>query len=62
MTLVSSTAVCTAVVGEMFAKADAKLRKVIVAGVVREFEDASRSSIRNEVNGISRVVLGGLMG
>lgn len=60
--LVSSPAVCTAAVGELFAKADSKLRKVMVAGVVREFEDASRSNVKNEVSGVSRVVLGGLMG
>jgi hypothetical protein len=62
VTLVSGPAVCTAALGEMFTKADAKLRKVIVAGVVREFEDASRSGAKNEVAGVSRVVLGGLLG
>lgn len=60
--LVSTPSVCTVALGEMFSKADAKLRKVIVAGVVREFEDASRNNSRNEINGVSRVVLGGLLG
>ena len=60
--LVSSPAVCTAAVGELFAKADSKLRKAVVAGVVREFEDTSRSNVQSEMSGISRVVLGGLMG
>jgi len=60
--LVSSPAVCTAAIGEMFAKADAKLRKVMIAGVVREFEDASRSGAKSEVAGVGRVVLGGLLG
>lgn len=62
MGLVSSPTVCTAVVGEMFAKADAKMRKVMIAGVVREFEDAGRSNVKSELNGVGRVVLGGLLG
>jgi hypothetical protein len=60
--LVSSPAVCTAAVGEMFSKADAKLRKIIVAGIVRDFEDSSRNTSKQEITGISRVVLGGLLG
>ena len=60
--LVSSPSVCTVALGEMFSKADARLRKVIIAGVVREFEDASRNNSRNEIAGVSRVVLGGLLG
>ncbi|KAJ5810915.1 hypothetical protein N7447_010431 [Penicillium robsamsonii] len=60
--LVSSPAVCTVVLGETFSKTDARLRKIMVAGAVREFEDASRNSVKNEVAGVSRVVLGGLLG
>ncbi|GAD95464.1 conserved hypothetical protein [Paecilomyces variotii No. 5] len=62
LSLVSSPVVCTAALGEMFTKADARLRKVMVAGVVREFEDASRSGAKNEMSGVGRVVLGGLLG
>lgn len=61
-TLVSSPSVCTVTLGESFSKADAKLRKIMVAGAVREFEDASRNGVKNEVSGVSRVVLGGLLG
>ncbi|KAJ5653485.1 hypothetical protein N7520_010716 [Penicillium odoratum] len=60
--LVSSPSVCTVALGEAFSKADAKLRKIMVAGAVREFEDASRNGVKNEVSGVSRVVLGGLLG
>lgn len=60
--LVSSPAVCTVALGETFSKADARLRKIMVAGAVREFEDASRNSVKSEVAGVSRVVLGGLLG
>lgn len=62
ITLVSSPSVCSVTLGESFSKADAKLRKLIVAGAVREFEDASRNGAKNEVSGVSRVVLGGLLG
>lgn len=60
--LVSSPSICTVALGELFSKADAKLRKIMVAGAVREFEDASRNGVKNEVAGVSRVVLGGLLG
>ncbi|OQE36028.1 hypothetical protein PENCOP_c012G08806 [Penicillium coprophilum] len=60
--LVASPAVCTVALGEMFSKADARLRKIMVAGAVREFEDASRNNVKNELAGVSRVVLGGLLG
>jgi hypothetical protein len=62
VTLISTPAVCTVALGELFTKADAKIRKIIVAGMVREFEDASRNTARTEVAGVSRVVLGGLLG
>lgn len=61
-TLVSSPSVCTVAMGETFSKADAKIRKIMVAGAVREFEDASRNGVKNEISGVSRVVLGGLLG
>lgn len=59
--LVSSPAICTPGVGEVFGKADARLRKVIVTGAIREFEDASRSGVKGEIAGLGKVVLGGLM-
>lgn len=60
--LISSPAVCNTALAELFTKTDAKLRKVMVAGVVRDFEDASRSGAKSEIGGVSRVVLGGLLG
>ncbi|MCJ1389231.1 hypothetical protein MMC18_002087 [Xylographa bjoerkii] len=59
--LISSPAVCSPAIVEGFTKADARLRKVIVAGIVKEFEDASRSGAKNEIAGIGKVVLGGLI-
>ena len=50
-----------AVVADLFGKADAKVRKVVLAGVVKEFEDVSRAGTKAEVASVGRVVLGGLM-
>lgn len=48
-------------VAEMFNKADARVRKIILAGVVREFEESCRQGVKAEVGGVGKVVLGGLM-
>ena len=58
MNLVPSPSMCAPGVGEIFTKADAKLRKIIVNGIVKEFEEASRSGARAEISGIQRIVLG----
>jgi hypothetical protein len=59
--LINSPEACVGGVGELFAKADARVRKVIVAGVVREFEERCRDGVKSEVAGVGKVVLGGLM-
>lgn len=59
--LLPSPAMCVPGVGEIFAKADSRLRKVIVQGIVKEFEDASRSGAKAEMAGVNKVVLGGLV-
>ena len=61
MRLVSSPSLCVPGVSETFIKADAKLRKIIVAGIVKDFEEASRGGAKSEITSISKVVLGGLM-
>lgn len=61
LSLVPTPRETTAPVAELFAKADTKVRKIIVQGVVKEFEDSSRSHIKTEVANIGKVVLGGLM-
>ncbi|KAH8730268.1 hypothetical protein GQ44DRAFT_486013 [Phaeosphaeriaceae sp. PMI808] len=48
-------------VGDLFSKADARVRKIILAGVVREFEESCRAGLKSEVGGVGKVVLGGLM-
>ncbi|KAI9734880.1 MAG: hypothetical protein M1834_001960 [Cirrosporium novae-zelandiae] len=59
--LVASPVLCTPVVGEVFAKADARVRKAVVSGVVREFEEVERKGVREEIKGVGKCVLGGLM-
>ncbi|EHK25813.1 uncharacterized protein TRIVIDRAFT_31850 [Trichoderma virens Gv29-8] len=61
LALVPSPRECSAPIAELFTKADAKIRKIIVQGVVKDFEDHSRSHARSEVAGLGKVVLGGLM-
>jgi hypothetical protein len=61
MSLVASPRECSPSVAEMFTKADARVRKIIVQGVVKEFEDSSRTGVKSEVAGVGRVILGGLM-
>jgi len=63
LTLVSCPQQCGAGVGEMFLKADAKIRKCIVGTVAREFEEASRGplGIRGEIGGIGKLVLSGIV-
>jgi len=61
MSLVGAPKECTPLVAEMFTKADSRVRKIIVQGVVKEFEDSSRAGLKSEVAGVGRVVLGGLM-
>jgi hypothetical protein len=52
---------CTASVAELFTKADARVRKILVQGIVKEFEDSTRANVKTEVASIGKVVLSGLM-
>jgi hypothetical protein len=61
MSLIASPKDCGPHIAELFTKADARVRKIIVQGVVKEFEDSSRSGVKSEVAGVGKVVLGGLM-
>jgi len=51
----------SAPVAEQFAKADTKVRKLIIQGAVKEFEENSKAHVKMELANISKVVLGGLM-
>ena len=59
--LVSSPALCVPGTYEIFNKADAKVRKLLVANTVKEFEDFARGGVKSEVAGIGKVILGGLL-
>jgi hypothetical protein len=59
--LITTPEQCSPSVGEAFAKADKSVRKILVANVMREFEDSTRNGIKSEVAGLGKLVLGGLM-
>lgn len=59
--LVSEPDACNTAVGDAFSKADKSVRKLLVANVVRDFEDSTRAGVKGEVAGLGRLVLGGLM-
>ncbi|KAM7188297.1 hypothetical protein V8F33_010734 [Rhypophila sp. PSN 637] len=61
LSLVPTPRECTATIGELFRQADSKVRKIIIQGVIKEFEDSSRQGMKTEVANIGKVVLGGLM-
>lgn len=61
LSLVQSPTMCAPGFGDIFVKADARIRKIIVTGIVKEFEDSSRSGAKIELAGISKVLLGGLV-
>ncbi|PTD06886.1 hypothetical protein FCULG_00007151 [Fusarium culmorum] len=58
LALVPSPKDCSAPVAELFTKADSRVRKIIVQGLVRDFEEQSRSHVKTEVATIGKVVLG----
>ncbi|KAI0383278.1 hypothetical protein F5Y04DRAFT_32099 [Hypomontagnella monticulosa] len=61
MTLLPAAKDCTPIIAELFTKADLKVRKIIIQGVVKEFEDTSRAGLKQEVASVGKVVLGGLI-
>ncbi|KFY14778.1 hypothetical protein V492_02412, partial [Pseudogymnoascus sp. VKM F-4246] len=61
MSLLASPKDCNTLIADMFSKADGRVRKIIVQGVVKEFEDSCRVGAKSEVASIGKVVLGGLM-
>lgn len=60
--LLSSPETCTQSLSEMFTKVDARIRKVMVGGILKEFETSSRDNAKKELMSVQKVVLGGLMG
>lgn len=61
LSLIPAPRDCNAAVAELFTKADSRVRKIIVQGVVKEFEDTSRNGVRSEVANVGKIVLSGLM-
>lgn len=61
LSLVATPRECAGNIAELFTKADTRVRKIIIQGVIKEFEDTSRAGVKSEVANIGKVVLGGLM-
>jgi hypothetical protein len=61
LSLVPTPRECGGAVGELFAKADSKIRKLFIQGAVREFEESARAGLKAEVASVGKVVLSGLM-
>lgn len=60
--IVNGPSACSATLAELFSKTDAKIRKVIVGGLLKDFETTARDNAKKELAGVQKVVLGGLMG
>jgi len=61
LSLISGPDVCSPTIGEAFAKADKAVRKILISNLMREFEDSTRQSLKGEVAGLGKLVLGGLL-
>ncbi|KAI0879062.1 hypothetical protein GGS24DRAFT_496188 [Hypoxylon argillaceum] len=61
ISLLTSPKDCSPMIVELFTKADQRVRKIIIQGVVKEFEDSSRTGLKQEVTNVGKIVLGGLM-
>lgn len=61
LTSIPSPSAVSSGIGETFAKADARVRKIILASVVKDFEDASRGGAKAEFAGFGKVLMGGLV-
>ncbi|KAI9716029.1 MAG: hypothetical protein M1828_000496 [Chrysothrix sp. TS-e1954] len=57
----NSPEACGPGIGDLFAKVDSKVRKILVAGIVRDIEDATKQGVRAELAGVGKVVLAPLM-
>jgi hypothetical protein len=61
LSLLPSPRECTPTVSELFTKADSKVRKIIVQGIIKDFDESTRSGSRTEIANVGKIVLGGLM-
>ncbi|CAK7275367.1 hypothetical protein SEPCBS119000_006656 [Sporothrix epigloea] len=61
LSLMPTSRECSPLAVELLGKMDARMRKLLVYGVVKEYEEHSRGGVKTEVANIGKVVLGGLM-
>lgn len=60
--IIHSPSACNATTMELFNKTDARIRRVMVGGIIKEFGDAAKDNARKELSGVQKIVLGPLMG
>lgn len=60
--ILNTPSACNANVMDVFGKADAKIRRIMVGGILKDFGEAARDSAKKELNGVQKIVLGPLMG
>lgn len=53
---------CNATIMDIFGKADARIRRVMVGGIIKDFGEAARENAKKELGGVQKIVLGPLMG
>lgn len=61
LTLLPGPENCGPGTGEAYSKADKMIRKILLGGIVNELGEHTRASAKNEVGGVGKLVLGGLM-
>lgn len=61
LTLLPGPDSCVPGIAESFSKADKSLRKILIGGIVNELGDNTRKEVKQEVGGLGKLVLGGLM-
>lgn len=60
--IMQSPSACNATIMELFSKTDARIRKVMVGGIIKDFGEAARDTAKRELGGVQKIVLGPLMG
>lgn len=60
--ILQNPAACNATVMDVFGKADARIRRVMVGGIIKDFGESARESAKKELGGVQKIVLGPLMG
>ena len=61
LALLPNAEACVPGVADAFAKTDKQMKKIMLGGMITEFGENTRKEAKTEVNGLSKLVLSGLM-